>query len=145
MTKVSILVHFFVATLSLSAFGSSYYICGETVNPDNGTVTGYELEMSSVNDDYSGVVGENWNLKLEQDGDWIATRPSITAKTTQNASGEDVVTVTVVHAQSASGMVGTQYKMSGLYDDQPVLEKYTMGGFAGSVKIGTYNCISAID
>ncbi len=145
MTKKSILVQIFATTVSASAFGSSYYICGKTVNPDNGTVTGYELEISSGDDDYSGVVGENWNLKLAQDSDWISPRPGITAKTTQNSNGEDMVTVTVVQGQSASGLVGTQYKLNGLFDDEPVLEKYTMGGFAGSIKTDTFKCISSID
>ena len=145
MTKTKILLHLFVATISTSAFGSSYYICGKAVNPDNGDVTGYELEISSGDDDYSGVVGESWNLKLEQGSDWIKPRPGITAKTTQNSDGEDMVTVTVVQGQSASGSVGTQYKLFGFFNDEPVLEKYTMGGFAGSIKINTFKCISSID
>jgi hypothetical protein len=145
MTIKTMLVHFFMATISTSVFASSYYICGKTVNLDNGTVTGYELEISSGDDDYSGIVGETWNLKLQQDADWMAPRSTITAKTTQNGNGEDMVTVTVVHGQSASGMVGTQYKLFGLYDDEPVLEKYTMGGFAGSIKTDTFKCISALD
>lgn len=127
------------------ALAHTYVKCGKTADLEEGTVSGYELELSSQGgDDYAGAVGGNWNLKLAEDGEWLAANPKITAKKTK-VGDDTVIEITIKIAQAASGPVGTRYKLTGLYDDQPTLEKFTMGGFAGTQKIGTFQCISGND
>lgn len=131
--------------LPLSAFANTYVQCGKFVDLEAGKVTGYELEISSENDLYSGPVGKNWNLKLNQNADWLTVNPKITAKSSKNAEDRTVIEITLKQAESVTGAVGIQYKLIDLYSDEPTLEKYTMGGFAGSVRIATFKCQSAND
>jgi hypothetical protein len=126
------------------AFANTYVICGTAVDPEEQIVTGYELELSSEDDEYSGPVGKTWNLKLEKNSDWLPFSKRVVAKTSKVAN-DTIIEIEITQAQSASGIVGTVYKLIGLYNEQPILEKYTMGGFAGSIKIGTFQCLSAND
>ena len=141
---------YLVIVLSLSssfaAQANTYVKCGKTVDFEAFEVTNYELELSSEgSDDYSGPVGKNWNMKLgDEDSDWLEFNPAITAKNYEE-NDTVVVEIKIKTATSASGAVGTRYKLIGLYDEAPILEKYTMGGFAGAVKIGTYQCLSGND
>jgi hypothetical protein len=132
-------------TFSSMAFANTYVKCGESVDLMADTVSGYELEISSENDIYSGPVGENWNLKVDEAGNWLDVNKNITARSFKDADDNTVIEVSIKQGQSVTGPVGIKYKLIGLYDDEPVLEKYTMGGFAGSVKIGTFQCQSAND
>lgn len=132
--------------LSSSAFANTYVKCGKTADFDSYEVTGYELELSSEGaDDYSGPVGTNWNMKLgSEDSEWLKPNKKITAKSYE-VDGDTVVEITVKMAATPSGAVGTVYKLIGLYNEAPTLEKYTMGGFAGFLKVGTYQCLSGND
>lgn len=129
---------------SAPAFANTYVMCGKSVDLENQIVDGYELELSSENDEYTGAVGGNWNLKLDLNSDWLTPSPKVTA-TQSEVAGNTIIEIKIVTARSASGAVGSVYKLIGLYDEEPVLEKYTMGGFAGSVKIGTFKCQSGND
>lgn len=143
---MKILATLCAALFSSLALANTYVKCGKAVNPETQEVTGYELELSSEgNDDYSGPVGKNWNLKLESENSpWLSANNNIVAKNYKKG-GDVVVEISIKMAQSASGPVGTQYKLIGLYSETPVLEKYTMGGFAGSLKTGTFQCLSGND
>lgn len=131
--------------LGSSVFAQSYVKCGTDVDLDTMEVTGYELEMSSDNDDYSGPVGENWNLKLDENGDWLSPRRNVLARSLQDSNQRTLVEITISKGATATGAVGTVYKLIDLYSEEPVLEKYTMGGFAGTVKLGTFKCLSGND
>lgn len=136
-----------LAVFSVQAHASSYVMCGKKVhqNADGDLhVTGYELELSSGNDDYSGIVGKNWNLKLQENGDWLESTKKITAKSYEE-NDTTIVEVSIINGISPSGPVGTKYKLIGLYDDYPSLEKYNIGGFTGNVKIDTFACFSGND
>lgn len=141
-----ILVLLLSFTISTGAFANTYVKCGRTADFDSGEVQGYELELSSEGaDDYSGPVGQKWNLKLEsEDSAWLARNRNIVARSYMS-DDDTVVEITIKQAITASGPVGHQYKLVGLYDETPKLFKYTMGGFAGSVLIGTFQCLSGND
>lgn len=127
------------ALFSSSAFAISYVKCGDSVNLKKWEVTGYELEVFSQDSDFSGPAGENWDLRLDENSPWIGDDKNITAKTLPYGLST-LVEITIVNGKSATGPVGIKYKLIGLYDAQPVLEKYTMGGFAGTVKVKTFQC-----
>lgn len=134
---------------SLPAFSNSYIVCAQKVDFDEyietGKVVGFELALSSEDDDYSGALGTNWNLKLgSDDSEWLVSSKKVKARTLEQ-EGSIVVNISIENARSASGPVGTQYKLIGLFDDSPVLEKYTMGGFAGSLKVATFECVGSYD
>lgn len=131
--------------LSSSVYANTYVKCGAFVDLEAGKVSGYELEISSENDHYSGPVGKNWNLKLDEQADWLNINSKITARSFKDANDNTVVEIAIKKAQATTGPVGTLYKLIGLYDDEPILEKYTMGGFAGTIKTGTFKCQSAND
>jgi hypothetical protein len=132
-----------VALISTSAFANTYVKCGQKANLDTFEVKGYELELSSENDKYTGEVGKNWNLKLgSENSEWLENNKNITASTDKNG----VITIFVRKFQTVSGYIGTRYVLTGLYDDQPVLEKYTLGGgIVGPMKVGTLECVSGND
>jgi len=67
---------------------------------------------------------------------------NITAKSNESTNS---VEITIRQAQGASGPVGISYVLSDMYDDEPVLEKYTMGGFVGRVKVATFACYTGND
>lgn len=131
---------------SSSVFANTYVRCGHAVDWNNWEVEGYELELSTEGaDDYSGSVGVNWNMKLgSEDAEWLNPNPNITAKN-YKVDGDTIVEIQIVMGKSMSGPVGTRYVLTGLYDDSPRLEKFTMGGFAGSVKTGTFECFTGHD
>ena len=135
-----------VSFFSPQSFANTYVKCAEAIDSETFEVTNYELELSSEgSDDYSGPVGINWNLKLEsEESNWLAPNLKIMAKTSTE-DGQTIVEITIEVGSSISGPVGTRYVLTGLYDEAPVLEKFTMGGFAGTVKIGTYECFSSND
>lgn len=131
--------------LTSTSFASTYAICGKKISKDGQNVEGYELELSAESDKYAGPVGKNWNLKLgSQKSDWLPANKNIVAKS-QKANGDVVVDITIATGRSATGIVGTAYRFIGVYADYPVLEKYTIGGFAGTVKVGTFECVSGND
>ena len=135
-----------VITTSLPVFANTYVICGETVDIETSTVKGYELELSSEGaDEYKGPVGKLWQMKLEdQSSNWLSANENIVAR--NYVKGDDhVVEIIISQARSASGFVGTLYKLTGLYDEQPTLEKFTMGGFAGTIRVGHYQCLTGND
>ena len=125
------------------SFASTYVVCGKHVDSEM-RAAGYELEISSEDDAYSGSVGKSWNLKLQENGDWLSANKNITAKKTE-LNDVTIIAITLVSGRSVSGAVGTVYKLIDLYSERPVLEKYSMGGFVGSQKIGTYECMSGND
>lgn len=125
---------------------NTYVICGKTVDIDSFTIQGFELALSSEGSDaYKGPVGKSWNLKLgSEDSDWLAPNKNVIAKTSKT-DGKTAVEIIIKNAQTPSGPVGTRYVLSDLYDDEPVLEKYTFGGFAGKVKAGEFRCLTGND
>src|SRR5688500_16205914 len=131
---VTLLIASFFTPVS---FANTYVKCGLEASFDRAPdVVGYELELSSEGeDDYSGPVGEKWNMKLgREDSEWLEPNSKVTAK--NFLKGEDtIVEITIEIGSSVTGPVGTRYVLTSLYDDEPTLEKYTMGGFAGTIKI----------
>lgn len=142
--------HFFVLILGTlfysAAFANTYVKCGVKADWESFSVTPYELELSSEgSDDYTGPVGVNWNMKLgSEDSEWLAPNANIVAKTTM-VEGNTIVDITVKYAEAATGPVGIRYKLIGLFDEEPRLEKYSMGGFLGPYKLASFECLSAHD
>ena len=134
----------FLAFFAPAAFANTYVKCGKKVLNDK--VYGYELELSSESpDEYSGPAGRKWNIKLfKERSEWLDLSPNIVAKNYRK-DGKTVVEITMKYGQTRSGPVGLHYVLSDLYADYPTLEKSTFGGFAGTVKVGTYECISGND
>jgi len=131
--------------ISGAAHAHTYVKCGKTADIENFTVTEYELELSSENDRYSGVVAGNWNLKVgSEDAEWVAKNRRITAKKFKN-DGDTIVEIRIVRNLSKMRPVGTMYRLIGLYDEQPRLERYSFGGFGGKRLLDTYECMSAND
>ena len=134
---------------SFQAFSNSYIVCAQKADfdeyIDSGKVVGFELALSSEDDNYNGVLGSKRYMKLgSEDSEWLASIDAIVASTHER--GEDVVVnIALKHDLSTSGPVGIKYKLIGLFDDTPVLEKYAMGGLAGSVKLATFECIGSYD
>jgi len=127
------------------ALAYTYVKCGKTVSVEDLTTEGFELEISSETDEYSGAVGGNWQMKLgSEDSKWLKSNRNIVAKKTVNKKSTDI-DISIIKANTPSGPVGTQYKLFGLYSEQPRLEKYNVGGFTGYLKVGEYQCASAND
>ena len=141
---LTVLVTSLVTPLS---FANTYVKCGLEASfekaPD---VVGYELELSSEGeDDYSGPVGDKWNMKLgSEDSEWLGNTSQVTARNYLK-DGDTIVEITIVIGTSVGGPVGTRYVLTSLYDDEPKLEKFTMGGFAGTILIDTYQCFTGND
>lgn len=145
MKKVILAVAALV-TFGPSAFANTYVICGEKVDADSGDVRGFELELSSQwAGECSGQVGKKWNMKLGgKVAEWLAQNKKITA-TTLNDEGFKIVSIQIETGRTTSGQIGTKYVLHGLYDENPVLKKYTTGGYSGTVEIGTFECVSGND
>ncbi|MCB0411951.1 MAG: hypothetical protein KDD22_05455 [Bdellovibrionales bacterium] len=133
----------------LVAMFSSYSLanisikCGKTADFENFTVTEFELLISSEDDNFDGPVGGSWNMKIgSEDSEWLDYNPNVTADLVQGP-GSKFVEITI--KEDMSGAVGSKYKLFNLYDETPILEKYTMGGFVGSLRVGIYACVSLID
>ena len=131
---------------SVGAHASTYTICGDKIDMENMKAEGYVLEVSSEDDDFNGVSGGTWALKLQPgpNGKWIEKNPNITAKS-QRVKGKTNVEISVVIGRSPTGPVGNTYLIKNIYNENPTLEKYTMGGFAGKVLEKTVQCESAVD
>lgn len=131
MKKIIFLTAFFSTS---SAFASTYAKCGRTADLETFEVTGYELELSSESEDYSGPVGETWNLKLgSESSDWLDSDRTIVARSYE-WNLDTIVEVTLRQE-------GTRYKLVGLYDEEPTLEKTV----AGSDDIEIFHCVSGND
>jgi hypothetical protein len=128
------------------AHASIYTICGENINMEKMTADNYVLEVSSQDDDFNGVSGGTWSLKLEpgEKGGWIENNPNITAKS-KRVKGQTNVEISVVIGRSPTGPVGSTYVIKNIYGENPTLEKYTMGGFAGRILEKAVKCESAVD
>jgi hypothetical protein len=128
-----------------TSHASIYISCG-TGEPNEEMSYGenQELQISSADDVFEGPVGGTWELKLGANEDWMQPTPSVTAVLT-GVEGARGVEVTIQSANTPSGPVGIRYILNDIYSDTPSLEKYTYGGFTGAMKIGEYNCVSAID
>lgn len=129
-----------LATLLFSHAASAniYVNCGDWQNDE---ISKSVFQISAENDsDLKGPVGNGWFVKFGGE-EWIESG-EISAKKTKKA-GIVTVTVTVVDAHGISD-VGTQWVLTDLYGS-PVLEKFTMGGFAGTVNIGHWDCENGND
>lgn len=127
------------------AMANAYVICGKSVDPDGQKVTGFELELSSESDTFKGPVAGTWHMKIgSQSAEWLAPSKKIIASTS-NDSGQVDVTVMMTHGRSVTGPVGSKYILKDLYNDQPTLEKYIVGGVVGLLKVGTFECYSGND
>lgn len=132
--------------VSLAASANTHIICGKSIDWDNYAVKGYELELSSENDEYQGLVGNRWYLKLgSEDSEWIDSDPNISARTIESEDSDTVVEVIVKQAEAASGPVGYRYRLVNLFDDEPTLEKYSMGGFVGTLLLEKLKCMASYD
>ena len=135
-TLSSLLVLYF---FSQSVMAYTYIKCGQETDFDSFSVSGYELELSSESDNYSGPVGKEWNLKLgSEDSEWLAVNSNITA--TQKE--DDSIEITIKKGQSVTGAVGIKYVVKDLWEEEPTVEKYSVGGFAGLRKIATFKCLN---
>lgn len=133
--------------MSSTAFANTYVKCGKQADLESAPeVVGYELELSSEGaDDYTGAVGGSWNLKLQsEDSEWLAPNPNITAKNYKSGD-QMIVEISIQQGRSSSGPIGTKYRLVDLYSDEPTLEKYAMGGFAGTLMLGKFQCFSGND
>jgi hypothetical protein len=113
---------------------ASYFVqCGTGFNEEEFSFKEVVFKASSQDDTFTGSNGDVWSVALK--GDWL---PENSAK----ASVKDgIVTVSFVN----ESRVGKRFEVTGMYDDHPVLRIYNIGGFAGGVKIGTFQCATAID
>ena len=135
-----------------NAFSASYVECGtEIIEHENDypTVNEVLLAISSEDEDYSGAVGGTWELKLAKDrrfaknrGGWIKANKNITAEEVE-IDGRTVVVVTIKIDEAASGPVGEQYEIHGIYSETGRADKFTMGGFAGKVKVKSLVCVAS--
>ena len=100
-----------------------------------------EATFSADENGFSGPVGGSWEMTLGEEEK--VTGKSVTAKTTQVIVGGRTqvdVEITMVIGRSGSKDVGTRYILKNIYGDA-ILEKYNLsGGFAGDVKLGTFEC-----
>lgn len=140
------LVSFVFCALGSGAFANTYVKCGKFHDKKSDKIYGYELELSSESpDDYSGPAGRNWNIKLfKERSEWLDLSPNIVAKNFKRDE-KTVVEITMKYGDTPTGPVGLRYVLSDLYADYPTLEKFSFGGFAGTVKLGTYACITGND
>ena len=79
-----------------------------------------------------------------ENSEFLKFNRNVVAKTTEK-NGQVIVEIKLQFDSTPTGAVGLTYKLIGLYDDEPVLEKYNMGGFTGPIKVGTFQCVSAIN
>lgn len=145
--KRKVLLSMLAFALSSTSLASNTFVqCGQYVDEDSFEVTGFELALSSEGSKrYHGPVGDSWNLKLgSENSEWLDFNRKITAKEFKDKNGT-VVEVTIQKDRSISGPVGIKYRVLNFFDFNPVLEKYSIGGFAGERLIKTYPCISGHD
>lgn len=138
---------FLLALLSSTAFASNtVVICGKTANPDEFTVGGFELMISSESSDgYNGELGRDWQLKLvSEESPWISDAKNISAKMIRGG-GKTQIVITLVQGRGPSGPVGTRYILEDLYGEETILEKWNFGGFTGTLKVGSFQCLTAAD
>lgn len=136
-----IFVFFLIGILSFSAHAKTHLLCAESIDPVSGKVEGFELELLSESDRFSGPVGHSWTLKWGSlNSDWLKFRDHITAET-YGSNGDTVIEIKIKIAETSSGPVGILYKLVGLYQNSPILEKYAMGGVVGLLKTDTFQCI----
>lgn len=133
------------SALSSSAFAHIYVECGKSTDLENFKTEGFELAISSSGDEFQGQVDGTWSLKLESaDADWLKKTDKVIAKTSKDGDATNVEII-IKKAVTPTGPVGTRYIVKDIYSDEPTLERYTMGGFAGTLNTGNFRCISAID
>lgn len=136
----------FLAFTSLAS-ANSVMICGTEPNYEKFEVKDFQLMISSENDQYTGAVGENWNLKLgSEESEWEEPNKNITATMTK-AGDVTIVDIQMIIGKSSTGPVGERFVISDIYGyfGDPILEKYNIGGVTGPIKTGTYTCIHAFD
>lgn len=135
-----------LCVFSQTVFANTYVKCGKYREKKSDKIFGYELELSSESpDEYSGPAGRKWNIKLfKERSEWLDLSPNILAKNFKRDE-KTVVEITMKYGDTPTGPVGLRYVLSDLYADYPTLEKFSFGGFAGTVKLGTYECITGND
>jgi hypothetical protein len=127
---------------------ASYAVeCGSKTDVKNGKVTGEILNLSSEDDNFTGLASKDvngWSMSFsgKEYPPNQATARVIKAK---DSSHVDAIEVTVVFGTSSSGVVGEKLVISKPYSDEPTFEVYNMGGFTGPLKTANYKCISFID
>lgn len=131
---------------SLAHASNTAVICGKTTTPDEFTVTGFELMISSEKSDgYNGPVGGTWNLKIGgENAEWQPENKNIKASM-KKVDGKIQVEIILVQGRGPSGPVGTRYVLADLYGEETTLEKWNFGGFTGKIKVGQFNCLTSAD
>lgn len=126
-------------------FAMSHLVCGDLTNAEDGTVKGFELELSSSHpSDYSGPLGETWKMKLRSpDSEWLTPTDEIVARTIEGDMSI-YVEISIYIEDAATGPMGVIYRLYDIEGAQPFLEKYNYGGFTGSIKVGSYQCMNKL-
>jgi len=134
---------FLFSALSGHAFGSVFVDCGTQPNPDEGSFENVVFSVSSEDDDFSGPAGKNWHLTVN--GKDVVGQSATAKIDLDPRSRLTVLTVLVQIGNSASGPVGTEYRVGNPYTDEPKLEIFNMGGFTGRIRTATYACFATTD
>lgn len=140
MKLILVLLAPFALSSSLS-FAASFIACGESVDFDNFQVGNFELAISSEDDNYTGVVGENWHLQLEE-GDWLERTEKIVA--TPINGGKDLE-ILIGSNSDSGGDTEMVYLLVGVFDDEPILKKYIIRSLFERLHVGDFKCIGTID
>ncbi len=122
--------------VSSAAHASYHVMCGENWNENDETYENTVLVASSEDDDFSGTNGARWSLIVN--GSRIAAgraRARVHGRGTRNLE---------IRVTRGTGFaeLGTQYFISPMYSDSPLLTVETVGGIAGGTVRGEYECVT---
>jgi hypothetical protein len=137
----SLIPALFAFAFSVPCFAATYIVCGDEPVQQDATFKKIAVEISSENDDFNGKTGGSWFLSYGG-FNWIE-KGNITAKQSKK-NGVTSVEVKVID-DNAQGGVGTRYVFTDIYADEPQVEKFALGGFAGGTSLGKWSCFSALD
>ncbi len=135
---------FLCVSLPSVSLGSMYVICAQEMSEDLDLMVGYELEISSESDSFHGSVGENWEMKVERDGDWLSPQKNVQARSYV------VKKKTIVEIALPTGFLLNQssplvYRLIDLYGEEPYLEKFSVQNPKAVELIDTFQCRSSAD
>jgi len=124
------------------SYGTLSIECGKGMNSEDWTFEETFLEVST-DEDFTGPAGENWIFILE--GKELKGK-KIAALEKKNApNGDTSLIVTVAAGRDFAGIVGTQYKIKNIWNEETSLEVKALGGFAGGTTLGQYDCLVTED
>lgn len=135
----------FSAFTSAPAFALAYVKCGQTANLEDGEVTGYEIELSSESDNFTGPAGGTWNLKLKEDAEWLANVDQNDVAQTKETKSRTQINIRISPESALAQGSGVVYKLSDLYDEEPTLEKFKITNANKLLSLGQFQCFTAND